>query len=196
MKYRNLWLGLIFVLAVVEAAYVVAFKTQTLLPFFDIDGEANFPTWVSSTLFSLAGFFASGNYLLNNKGKMFWLVLSLCCLFVSMDEVAQVHEKISILTGIKWVYFYGPIGTMVILFLAVSAYNQWAEQSTTKLIMVGVILGFVVSVGLETLSYFGLTSLWQKIEYMLEEGAEILGAGIILLGCLQEMGNKVTFEEY
>jgi len=160
MKYRNLWLSLILVLVVVETAYVVSFKTQTLLPFFDIDGEANFPTWVSRTLFSFAGFLAFGNYLLNNKNKMFWLVLSLCCLFVSMDEVAQVHEKISILTGTKWVYFYGPIGAMVILFLTVSAYSQWTEHPATKLIMVGVILGFVVSVGLETLSHFGLTSLW------------------------------------
>jgi len=31
---------------------------------------------------------------------------------------------------------------------------------------------------------------------MLEEGAEMLGAGMILIGCLQEVENKIKIENY
>lgn len=61
--------------------------------------------------------------------------------------------------------------------------------------MIGVTLGFVMAVGLETLSHLGLASLWQKIEYMLEEGAEMLGAGMILIGCLQEIMAILQYTE-
>ena len=187
MQYRKLWIGLVLLILFLETAYVVAFKTQTLLPFFDLDGEANLPTWVSSTLFSLAGALALGNYRLKNKEKTFWLVLGLCCLFISMDEIAQIHESLSIVTHVKWVYFYFPIGAIAIIYLYSSAQKHWQDNPRLKIIMIGVVLGFVLAVGLETLSHLGLASLWQKIEYMLEEGAEMLGAGMILIGCLQEI---------
>jgi hypothetical protein len=104
-----------------------------------------------------------------------------------MDEVAQVHENISVFTGVKWIYIYGPIGAVIIIFLIKTAYGQWATYPNMKLVMLGVMVGFVLSVGLETISYFGLASLWQKVEFMLEEGAEMLGAGMILIGCLKEL---------
>lgn len=187
MNYRKLWNGLFLTILFLQIAYVVSFKTQTLLPFFDLDGESNLPTWVSSILFAGAGFLAIGNYSLRNKNKTFWLILGLCCLFISMDEIAQVHENISILTGIKWIYIYGPIGIIAIIFLTISTYSQWSENSNLRLIMYGIMLGFILSVGLESLSYFGLASLWQKVEYMLEEGAEMWGAGMILIGSLREL---------
>jgi len=187
MQNRKLWIGLLLTIFVLETAYVLAFKTQILLPFFDLDGEANLPTWVTSTLFSIAGFLAIGIYTLKNKDKSFWLVLGLCCLFISMDEIAQIHEYISVITQVKWIYFYAPIGAIAIIFLLSSASKGWKENARLKIIMGGVALGFIMAVGLETISHFGLASLWQKVEYMLEEGAEMLGAGMILIGCLQEV---------
>lgn len=121
MRYRKFWIGLVLLIISLEAAYVVAFKTQILLPFFDLDGESNLPTWVSSTIFSLAGALAIGNYMLKNKEKTFWLVLGLCCLFISLDEIAQIHEYLSVATHIKWVYFYSPIGVVTIAYLYSSA---------------------------------------------------------------------------
>lgn len=195
MRYRKFWIGLALLILSLEAAYVVAFKTQMFLPFFDLDGESNLPTWVSSTIFSLAGALAIGNYMLKNKEKTFWLVLGLCCLFISLDEIAQIHEYLSVVTNIKWVYFYSPIGVVTIAYLYSSAKKNWQENPRLKIIMIGVALGFVMAVGLETLSHLGLASLWQKIEYMLEEGAEMLGAGMILIGCLQEIMAILQYTE-
>lgn len=175
------------IIYIIEIAYVISFKTQMLLPFFDLDGEANLPTWSSSALFSFAGFLAIGVHIYGNKNKSFWLIVGLCCLFVSMDEVSQFHETMSVFTGIKWIYIYGPIGAAIIIFLTKTAYSQWTAHPNMKIVMLGVMIGFVLSVGLETISYFGLTSLWQKVEFMLEEGSEMLGAGMILIGCLQEL---------
>lgn len=54
--------------------------------------------------------------------------------------------------------------------------------------MQGVFIGFILATGLESIVHFvGLPSLLKKIEYMIEEGAEMLGAGMILIGCLQEL---------
>ena len=191
IQHQKLWIALIAVTTLLEAGYVFAFKTNILFPFFDLNGEGNLPTWVTSTLLAIAGSLALVCYWLNKKNGSFWLVLAFCCLFISVDEVAQIHEAITIASGIKWVYFYAPVGAIAIALLSVNAYTQWNENQHIKIIMGGVLLGFVLSVGLETLSYFGLTSLWQKIEYMLEEGAEIFGAGMILIGCLQEVISKL-----
>ena len=191
MKHQKLWLGLILLTLFTEIAYVIAFKTNILFPFFDLNGEANLPTWVTSTLLAIAGSLALVCYWLNKKNGSFWLVLAFCCLFISIDEVTQIHEAITIASGIKWVYFYAPVGAIAIALLSASASAQWNENQHIKIIMGGVLLGFVLSVGLETLSHFGLTSFWQKTEYMLEEGAEMLGAGMILIGCLQEATSKL-----
>lgn len=195
MKYQNIWVGLVLIIVLIETAYVLAFKTQILLPFFDLNGEANLPTWVTSVLFALAGTTAIGNYVLKAPGKKFWLILGLCCLFVSLDEVAQIHENISNLTGIKWIYIYGPVGGAILILLTKYALNLSTKYPSMKLIMSGVALGFILSIGLESLSYFGLTSTWQKVEFMLEEGAEMLGAGMIFIGCLQELSRTTETTE-
>lgn len=188
MNYRKLWIGLIFIILFLETAYVLAFKTQTMLKFFDLNGEVNLPAWATSIMLGIAGFLALLNYLSHRKRSYFWLVLSAACFFISLDEIVQIHEQLSRATQVVWVIFYIPVGIIVLFYLSRQAVQLRNHHPHIKTIMQGVFIGFILATGLESIVHFvGLPSLLKKIEYMIEEGAEMLGAGMILIGCLQEL---------
>ena len=192
VSHRHVGCVLLAMLIFLELAYVIAYKTQSLLPLFDLNGEANIPAWYTSTLLSVASFLAFLAHIKQSSSdrwvKAFWLLLSVACLLVLLDEIAQFHEKFDLYLKIKWVYFYAPVGVFLIFFLARHIAFHWREQPHLRSILVGILIGFFLSLGFEYISYLGLASHWQKIEYMLEEGAEILGASLILIGCIQEAG--------
>jgi hypothetical protein len=160
---------------------------QTMLKFFDLNGEVNLPAWATSVMLAIAGFLALLNYLVQKRSEYFWLILSSACFFISLDEIVQIHEQLSGATQVKWVFYYIPLGVVVITYLSWRAWKLREQHPNIKTIMQGVLIGFILATGLETVSYFRLASLWQKTEYMIEEGAEMLGAGMILIGCLQEL---------
>lgn len=70
--------------------------TSGLKLLFDVDGEANIPTWYSSVALLLCGILlAIIAVLKNQEGDRFalhWKVLSLIFLFLSLDEVVGIHE--------------------------------------------------------------------------------------------------------
>ena len=188
MNYRKLWIGLFILIAFLQTAYVTAFKTQTMLKFFDLNGEVNLPAWVTSSMLAIAGFLALLNYLTPKKNGYFWLVLSIACFYISLDEIIQIHEQLARATRIQWVIFYIPVGIIVLFYLLRQALRLQDQHLHIKTIMQGVFIGFVIATGLEAIVHFvGLPSVLQKIEYMVEEGAEMLGAGMILIGCLQTL---------
>ncbi|GAB4431207.1 MAG: hypothetical protein Kow002_19530 [Anaerolineales bacterium] len=189
MKFKSIWLFLIGSIIFLELAYIVAFKTQKLLFFFDLNGEANIPVWFTSSLFAFSAALSlfSATRQSNWDAKHFWNTLGLACAFISLDETAQIHEQITYLTNIKWIYFYAPAGVIVIAMLTRYFFKHYNDHPNLQIIGAGVLVGFVFSVGLEAISYFGFTSLWQKVEFMLEEGAEMLGAGAIMIGVLHEV---------
>lgn len=195
MNSRKLWIGLLIIIGFLEVAYVAAFKMQIMLQFFDLNGEANLPAWSTSITLAIAGFLALLTYLLHEKGEYFWLVLSAACFFISLDEIVQIHEQLTLITHIKWIFYYAPIGSIVLAYLTWRTMKIRDHHPHVKTIMQGVFIGFILATGLETLSHFGLASLWQKVEYMLEEGAEMLGADMILIGCLQELIPSISSTE-
>jgi len=191
MNYRRFWIGLFLIIFFLEAAYVITFKTQTMLKFFDLNGEVNLPAWATSAMLAIAGFLALLNHLSHKKSSHFWLVLSAACFFISLDEIAQIHEQLSRVTQVKWVIFYIPIGSIVLFYLTRQAIRLRIQHPHISTIMQGVFIGFILATGLESIVHFvGLPSFLQKIEYMIEEGAEMLGAGMILIGSLQELMPK------
>ena len=196
MDYKKFRVGLISIIVFTEVAYVIAFKTQTMLNFFALNGEGNLTTWITSATLAIAGSLALLNYLLHTESEYFWLVLSIACFFISLDEIVQVHEQLARATQTKWVIFYIPVGIIVLFYLSQQALRLQNQYPHITTIMQGVFIGFILAIGLESLVYlFRLSSLLQKIEYMLEEGAEMLGASMILIGCLQTLVPEIKNNE-
>jgi len=188
MNYRKLWIGLFVIIIFLQIAYVAAFKTQTMLKFLDLNGEVNLPAWATNAMLAIAGFLALLNHLVRKRNSYFWLVLSIACFFISLDEIVQIHEQLARATGVKWVIFYIPVGIVVLIYLSRQALRLRDQQPHIITVMQGVFIGFILATGLESIVHFvGLPSTLQKIEYMVEEGAEMLGAGMILIGSLQTL---------
>jgi len=104
--------------------------TITLL--IDLNKEANLPTWFSSMLWAVC---ALGAYLcaqslesFDKKQSRFWKITTGLFLFLSCDEVSQLHERFARVLNGKffnldfwgaWVLFFGPfiiIGFSVFLY--------------------------------------------------------------------------------
>jgi len=111
MKNRDLYLLILLTLCIdliVVALHLYFSQHNHLGTLFDLDKEANFPTWYTSFKLTLAGVVA---LLIYEKEKIdsdktlavaytkiwFWLLIALLMFFMSADETAQIHETIT-----KW----------------------------------------------------------------------------------------------
>lgn len=128
--------GIIFILLILNIASYLNFFLNDLTPrdyFFkktNFNTEKNLPSIFSGTIHFIAAFYllivATANLKIK-KRKRFWMTLSLIFLFLGLDEILRIHEKISgdssYLSenfGIflySWIVYYGSaLVLLVILF--------------------------------------------------------------------------------
>ncbi|NOZ32815.1 MAG: hypothetical protein GXP01_07035 [Alphaproteobacteria bacterium] len=91
----------VFALGVAREFYVVAFGLETFLQegrHFDLDGEANLPTWFSAALMAVISFLCvlsgSAAKLRGEAHRWAWRGLALVFGLFSLDEVASFHEAV------------------------------------------------------------------------------------------------------
>lgn len=151
--------GLLTVLGVVAAWY--APQQQWKYQLFELNAEANVPTWFSAVQLAFAALIAwwcAGIHRRDDLGGVWsWRLVAAALLFVSADEVAQFHEQISyqVRTSLHtdgalrfaWVV---PYGAGVVL-LAVTLYGWWRSlPRTTRVQLAAAVVAFVVgALGLE-----------------------------------------------
>ena len=99
---------------------------------FNLVKECNIPAWYSSALLlacaaALAAITAT-KPLEEGAYKRHWMVLSLIFLYISMDETAQIHERINAplrhALGIGGIFYYAWVIPMFFLLLVLAA-NYW-----------------------------------------------------------------------
>lgn len=154
---------------------------------FDLNDETNIPTWYSSALLLLVSISSLAIYLWRDKTlkhQKFWLIFSAVYSFLSMDEVAQIHEAIA--PHVKWMYIYAPLAAV---FLAYCVYHlvKHEDEAARNWIMGGMVVYGLGVLGFETLWYIfkPLPPLLQLIEVVTEEEFEMAGSTIVVIGCLQ-----------
>ncbi|MFA5156306.1 MAG: hypothetical protein WC532_02790 [Candidatus Omnitrophota bacterium] len=171
---------------------------------FDLDQEGNIPTWFSSQLLFLVSIITGINYILNRKlikksERIFnkswvWLLISGVFLFLSMDEVAYIHERLHdklklVFLNTKashdlWMIVYIPFLLGGLFFLKdFLKYLYQLSRASFKFIFGASILWLSTFV-LELVGQYylkkGYPQIYQ-IEVIAEEGLEMLAA---LLFCV------------
>lgn len=101
-----------------------------LAPLFDFFGESNLPTWFSSSTLLLCSLLlatiALGKKRERDRFSAHWTALSVIFLYLSIDEAAEIHEKIGMLlqriVGDKWLLHptWVVFGAVFVLIFALS----------------------------------------------------------------------------
>ncbi|MFP4091011.1 MAG: hypothetical protein ACLFT3_11955 [Cyclobacteriaceae bacterium] len=132
----------------------------------------------------------------------FFYFLSVLFVFLSADEGAAIHEKISALArrlelswmlfngkNGAWIMVYGLIGMIILGFIFPYFRIAWKYHPTAS--KLAVLSGFIFltgAVGFELLSYFylrdGANPLFYKLEVMFEEFFEMSGISIFIRALL------------
>ena len=166
---------------------------------FHVDKEANIPTWFSASILLLISSSAMIISVLKEKSpktflsdRIFWLITSITFAFLSLDELAQIHEIIDVGSKhqLKWVLFYIPFAAIFLIlclyyFLVISK-----DKALSSYFLGGFIILIAGGMGMELISsYLELSYIINILIRTTEEGLEMLGTSIILLGCLHELNN-------
>ncbi len=194
------------VMAVASKFYFGHNYVYGLVPLFDFNKEGNIPTLYSS----LALMFASGLLLIiarahkkNGAEHLSWLGLSVIFLFLSIDEIASIHEQFGSLirealntSGLLYYAWVIPYGA-VLLVLAI-LYFTFLIRLPKNIMILFVISGVTFvsgAIGFELLGgrqheLYGANNITYAIYYTLEEFLEMLGVVIFIYALLTYFVNQ------
>ena len=179
-----------------------------LVRLFDIAQENNIPTWYQSIALFLCsivlGLIAHSKRISDRRWFPYWRTLAIIFLFLSLDEVASVHELLVAPTQ-KVLHpsdflFYGwviPAATVVaILFANYWKFLQHLPQPTKRLIILAGALYVGGAVGCEMIggyidSHIGIQNLPYIVEVTCEETLEMVGALVFLYALLTYFSTQV-----
>jgi len=144
---------------------------------------------INITVFSCCSLHADIYILGSRVGKFdlwrnFWLGFIAVFCFLSMDEALGIHEMISSIHNINWIWLYAPPGA---IFFIISGY--FLEYLNKNMDLTNHILGGLTTYALAILvseifnSYIEL----ERIKTTIEEGLEMFGSLIVLTGCIKEV---------
>jgi hypothetical protein len=174
---------------------------QEIARLFDLNEEANIPTWFSSSLWLLAAFVALAIFQTHRDRGFpnggFWLGMVPLFLFLSTDEAAELHELVGRLLGqpleesavLKFTYawvFFG-LGLLLLVGLLYLRFLFRLERHIRVLIVLSALVFVTGAVAVEsvgaavdmgTLANFPLGQSWRRM-IILEELLEMMG--VILL---------------
>jgi hypothetical protein len=205
---RVLLAVIVLLMASHVAGLAVAGRWPYLAHLVNVGKEQNIPTWFSSVVLALAAVAAFRCAKSAQPDRRAWIILGMGLLFMSCDEVAMIHEKVSsvsyrwvtrapafevvrpVLLHIKamWVLAVAPL---VILWVGWIGYTlrKWVRSHRTAatLMVVGAMLYFGGSMGIELLKYAlpRATPPWVwEARKLVEEGCEMVGSVTLLAGLL------------
>ena len=158
--------------------YLVQSVPWYVLQFFDVDEENNLPTWFSGFNLLVATTFL-GILLRDKQSKNDpmagrWKVLFIGFFFLSIDEIAGIHETINSVITPTWAYGGAAISFILLIYF-LSFLKSLPRETMLGFFFAGVI--FVAgSVGMEFVGDPMLSnSLAYKYSTMIEEGMEMFG---------------------
>ena len=176
-------------------------KPTYLQNMFLLDYEANVPNWFSTlqlafvalVWLTIAQAARNANPPDRRLAAAAFLIFG-AAVFGSLDEVAQVHEKIGLYTMDArfprtgyWLFLYLPILlTLTVAVVALIGRQLWLRRRALAWIVAGGMLYLLSAGGLELmLNFIAWGGTDELIQLHLEETGELLGVWMILWGSLQ-----------
>lgn len=194
------------ILGIVTKFYFDHDTVYGLIRLFDFDTERNIPTFFSSLVLicsSLLLFIITTLHRKNGSRYLPWLGLALIFLFLSIDEIASIHERLKLpvremlnpsgLLYFAWVIPYG-IATAIIAAI----YFRFLINLPGRILVLFVISGLTFvsgAIGLELLGgrhyeLHGPDNITYLIMYTCEEFLEMSGSAIFLYSLLLYMNHQ------
>lgn len=178
-------------LGIVSRIYFDHDYVYGLVDLFDFNAEQNIPTFYSA----MALFFTSNLLLfisnLQRKTQnpyILWIILSIIFLFLSVDEISSIHERLNFLTrdllGTSgFLYYAWVIPYAIVLCVFLSVYLKFLLLLPRKIMMLFLLSGAVFvsgAIGLEMVGGWqaqlhGSQGILYSILYTCEEFLEMLG---------------------
>ena len=190
--------------AVLGAAHLFVsyvYTDKSLMRIFHMDYERNVPTWFSSSQLLMVGaVWAILGVHLARRQQAIWPVVaaSAAFIFLSMDEAAQVHERISTLcdallpngsrdgtdfsrTGV-WMLILPPIGLVGFLLWLRAARPVFLGHRGRGKMLLGVLIFFTAVTIPEYVFNFYHETHWASLLVFFEELGEMVGVTFLLWG--------------
>lgn len=172
---------------------------------FDLDAETNIPTWYSSAQLLMISLALLSIYYAQPKNVFYKTVTlllgSIVFLFLSIDEVAQLHEKLNSTAFGTWISLYIAVCFAILLILRKEIVCLCrSNHKALCLGLVGAIL-YLIAMSSEYVGfYFYGDTYWSKaekplgyiVEVAFEELLEMTGHSVILYGVMQLFSNEGT----
>lgn len=163
------------------------------LALLDLDYEANLPTWYSSLKLGAIGFLllVVAWRLLRRKTPRAWAMVlpAGLALYLSLDELAQLHERLSVLhtevlpySG-AWMVIALPMGVVGVLLSAALPRGLWGPPGISARLLAGACL-YLLSAGVLEIAhnFVAPSSPAHLILIFIEEMGELLAASLVLWG--------------
>ncbi len=197
------------ILGLISRFYFGHDELYGLVDFFDFNTEKNIPTFYSSITLIIASILllliGSTHRRLNNP-YVLWVILSGIFLFLSIDEIASIHEQFNVPTrdlfgtsGILYFAWVIPyiIGLCVFLILYVKFLFSLPKKIMVLFLTSGAIFIFG-AVGLEMLGgmqaeFHGNRGLLYSILYTWEELFEMIGVALFIYALLEYIKTEFEF---
>lgn len=167
----------------------VPFKSRAsreLISFLDLGREMNFGAWWAGIILFLVALicYEVASTSPDRKRMLAWCSVSVLFLGLSLDEMASIHERVELGWGVI------AIGVVALIaWLVLAPWVLFKEQDTrwsAIIILAGFIL-MATAAGQEYLEHNVEWAAWASgLRVGLEEGAEIAGAFLCLLGAVKQ----------
>ncbi|MGB3681953.1 MAG: hypothetical protein WA990_05650 [Rubrobacteraceae bacterium] len=169
------------------------------LQLFELDSDQNIPTWYSSSMLLIcAGLLAIiAAAARRNIYRIQWIGLSLIFLYLSADEAASIHEKmspaverlipISGFSDYAWIFLYAPL--VLIFALAYLGFLRALPAETKHLFILAGSLYVAGALGMEAIdgtyaSIYGSSNVVYSLLTHIEEVLEMLGVVVFFYSLL------------
>lgn len=170
---------------------------------FDVDEEESVPTWFSSSLLLLTSvvLFVTAHLARQSKDKnsLYWFVLGLGFVFMSVDEIAGFHETLNSLTETSWAV-PGMIVALVVGLMYMKFLSALPVPTAMRFVMSGAIfVGGAIGVELATEPYLyddALDTLGYNLWTPVEEGMEMGGVILFLSSLLDYIKSQYSLTLY
>jgi hypothetical protein len=206
LERKAVFTFLICVNAALVGLSLIPVPSYTFRSWFDLDQEANVPTWFSSVQLLMIGLVSAGLWRRFAAAGMrslsrCYLMMAAGFLFLSADETATIHEGLTTIarkTQFRsplpdghafWIFLYPLLVAIAALLVRRGLKEFFQEKEGRAWIVAGAFLLFLGAVSFETLGFYlhhAATdhSTAAAIEVTIEEALELVGQSMILFGFL------------